>query len=89
MDQGHIHRRCSVLQFGEGLAIWLGEFLWEGCLEDAQRLAEFHRAALELPKHPEHLLCCAHLNLGLDLVGVGPTEALAETDSGAAGEPQR
>ena len=50
------HRRGGLLQLGQRGAVRTGHLLGEGRLEDAHRLAELHRAALELAEHPEHLL---------------------------------
>ena len=81
--------RGSVLKPGEGRAIWGGELLWERGLEDAQRLAHLHGAALELAEDLEHLLCRALLEFGGDGLRGLASDALAETEGGAAGVGDR
>jgi hypothetical protein len=82
-------RRRGFLQPGQGGTVRLGEFGRERCLEDRQRLAELHRAALELPKDPEHLVGGALLDLPGDKLRGPAADALPEAERGPAREPER
>ena len=58
------HRRRRVLQPGELLAVGRRDLVGQRRLEHRQRLAELHRAALELAQRAEQLLGGALLDLG-------------------------
>ena len=78
----------GVLQLGEGRAVGRQDLLGERDLGDAHRLAELHRAALELAQGLEHLLGGALLDLGgHGLRGLAP-DLLAEAERGASGVAQ-
>ena len=83
------HRRSGVLELGQRRPVRAGELLGQGGLEDAQGLAELHRAALELAEHLEQLLGGAGLHLGGDELGRPAADPLAEPDRRAAGEAER
>ena len=58
------HRRRGFLQPGQRLAVRGGDVFGQRRLEHRQRLAELHRAALELAEHGEQLLGGARLQFG-------------------------
>ena len=61
-------RRGLPLQFGQRLAVRLAVLLGDRGLHHRQRLADLHRAALELTEHGEQLLGGLVHQLGVDLV---------------------
>ena len=73
----------SVARYGRG------DVLGQGGLEDAHRLADLHRPALELPEHAEHLLGGARLQLGGDGLGRGAADPLADPEGRPARVPDR
>ena len=83
------HRRRGVLQGGQVRAVRRGHVVGEGRLEDRERLAELHRAALELAQGAEQLLGGALLHLDHHGLGRLPAQALAEPQRAATGVPQR
>src|SRR5581483_12038651 len=83
------HRRGGALQLGQGLAVGPGELRRDRRLEDAQRLAELHRAALELAEHGEQLLSALGRHLGGDLLAVASGEALTPPADRATGDTER
>ena len=68
-----------------GLGLLLGQEL----LEHAERLAELHRAALELAEHLEHLLRGPCLQLGGDRLGGRTPDPLADAERGSTRVAQR
>ena len=83
------HRRGGVLQPGELVAVGPGHLVGQRGLEHRQRLAELHRAALELAEGAEQLLGGALLDVAHHRLGRLAAEALAEPERVAAGVPQR
>src|SRR5215470_12997839 len=83
------HRGCRGLQLGQRLPVWLGDLVRNGRLEDRQRLAELHGAALELTEHREDLLGGTGGDVGLDLLGAAAGQPLAPTSSYPAGGAER
>ena len=49
-------RGSGILKLGERRSVRASDILGQCGLEDAHRLAELHRPALELAQHAEHLL---------------------------------
>ena len=82
-------RRGRLLQLGQRRPVGAGDLLGQRRLEDRQRLAELHRAALELAEHAEQVLGGALLHLGGDDLGGQAGDPLAEPERGAPGEAQR
>ena len=80
-------RRRGFLEPGQRRPVRPGELRRQRGLEDGQRLAELHRAALELPQDPEDLLGRPLLYLGRDQFGGAAAEALSEAQRGASGQP--
>ena len=74
------HRRGGVLQPGELVAVRGGHVLRQRGLEQAHRLAELHRAALEFAQHPEQLFRRPLLHLLGDRFGGAAADALAESE---------
>jgi hypothetical protein len=74
--------------FHSARCTWPGELVGKRGFEDAQRLAELHRAALELPQHAEELLGGALGDLRRDRVGRHAGHPLAEPPDGPPGEAQ-
>ena len=72
------HRRRGVLQPGQLLAVGPGQLVGQRRLEDRHRLAELHRAALEVTQGAEQLLGGALLDLGEHRLGGGATDPLAQ-----------
>src|SRR5581483_6587611 len=66
-----------------------GDLLRESGLEDGERLAELHRAPLQLAEHPEELVGGPLLELGRHHVGRAATEPLAQPEGGPSGDAQR
>ena len=89
MDGFGRHGRCGVLEFRQRRPVRAGHLLWQGRLEDAHRLAELHRPALELTEDRENLLGGALLNLRGDGVRRLPAHLLPETPRGATGVRRR
>ena len=85
---GRRHRRRGVLQLGQCFAVGRGVLVGDGGLVDAQRLAEFHRPALERAEHLEQLLGRAALQFGRDLVAVPAHQPLPEAQRGPPGGGQ-
>ena len=85
----HGQRRRGFLQPRQGGTVRLGELGRQRRLEDRQRLAELHRAALELAKHPEDLVGGALLDLPGDELRGPAADALAKAERGPAREPER
>ena len=83
------HRRCGVLERGEVLAVGGGDVLGQRGLEDAQRLAELHRPALELAQGAEELLGRALLHLGEHRLRGPAAQPLAEAHGLSSGVAQR
>jgi hypothetical protein len=71
-------RRRRLLQLGQRGAVRRRHVLGQAGLEDRQRLAELHGAALELAEHLEQLLGGARLQLRGDELGGAAAQALAE-----------
>ena len=89
-----VHRRGrqgrgGLLQLGQRRTVRRGHLLGQGCLEDAQGLAELHRATLELAQDLEQLLGRARLQLCRDQLGRAAPEALAQTDRPAPCHAER
>ena len=82
------HRRRRVLQLGQVLAVRRRHLLGQRRLEHRQRLAELHRAALELAQGAEQLLGGALLDVGQHGLGRLAAEPLAEPQRAATGVPQ-
>ena len=93
------HRRGVVLEAGEVLPVRRRQLVGQGGLEHAERLAELHRAALELAQRLEELLGRALLHLGEHGVRRSAAQAAPEAhrrttrvaqrqggEAGAAGE---
>ena len=89
MDPRGRHRRGGVLQPGQVGPVRRGDVLRQHRLEQAERLAELHRAALELAQYPEQLLGRPLLHLLADLLGRRAAQPLAEAQRGPAGEAER
>jgi hypothetical protein len=70
------------------LAVRRHHIVRQGGLQHAQRLAELHRAAFQLPERPEELLGGALLHVGQDGVRRGASEAATQADGLATGVPQ-
>ena len=83
------HRRGRVLQLGQRGAVRPGQLLGQRRLEDAHRLAELHRPALELAEHPEQLVGGAGLDLGSNQFGRPAPDPLPQPEGGAPGEAER
>ena len=86
---GRLHRRRSVLQLRQRLTVRRGHVLRQRGFENRQRLAELHRAALELPEYGEQLLSRALLKVGVDLLGRTPAEPLSQPYGRPAGDAER
>ena len=84
---GGRHRGSGVLQRGEVLAVGRGQLLGKRRLQHAQRLAELHRAALELAERAEQLLGGALLDLDQHGVGVRPPRRLPKPMAGVRRTP--
>ena len=80
VDAGRRHRRSGVLQPGQMRAVRSRHVLGQGRLEEAHRLPELHRSALELTQHPEQLLGGPLLHLLGHHLGRGAAETLAEPE---------
>ena len=80
-------RRGVLLQLGQCLAVGLAELLGDGGFHHRERLAELHRAALELTEHGEQLVGRLLHQFGADLVFRRTRQSLAEPQCGAAGHP--
>ena len=94
VDQHGVHLlggQCGglLLQLRQGRAVRRCHVLGQGRLEDAHRLADLHRPALELPEDAEHLLGGARLELGRDGFGRGAPDPLADSEGCPAGVPDR
>ena len=83
------HRGSGVLELGEGLPVRAGDLVGQRRLEDAHRLPELHRAALELAEHAEDLVGGAALHLEQDGFGRRSAEPPAHAQRRAAGESHR
>ena len=83
---GRGQRRSILLQLGQRLAVGLAELLGNGGLHDRQRLADLHRAALELAEDGEQLVGRLLHQLGVDLVPRRAGQSFAEAERGPAGE---
>ena len=70
------HRRGGLLQLRQRLPVGARDLLGQRRLEDRHRLAELHRAALELAQHPEDLLGGAELDFPGDGLGGRPPTRL-------------
>ena len=73
------HRRGGVLQPGQVRPVRRRDVLGQHRLEQAEGLAELHRAALELAQHPEQLLGRPLLHLLAHLLGRRAAQPLAQT----------
>ena len=82
------HRRSRVLERGEVLAVGRGNLVGQRRLQHAERLAELHRAALELAQGAEELLGGALLHVDEDVVRGLPPEPLAEAHGRTSGVAQ-
>ena len=85
VDRRGRHGRRGVLQFGQRGAVGTEHLLRQRNLGDAQRLAELHRAALELAEGLEHLLGGALLDLACHGLRGLATDLLAKPDCRASG----
>src|SRR5204862_3757776 len=81
-------RGRGLLQPGQRGAVRRGKLFRQRGFEDGHRLAELHRAALELPEDAEDLLSGALLDLGGDQLSRAAAQPLAETERRAAGEAE-
>ena len=82
-------RRRGFLELGQGGPVRSGDFRRQRGLEDGQRLAELHRAALEFAQDAEDLLGGALLDLCGDDLGGTAAESLAQPERGPAGHAGR
>ena len=82
------HRRGGVLQLRQRGPVRCGQLLRQRRLEHRQRLAELHRAALELTEHAEQLLRRTRLQLARDELRRPTADPLAEADGRATRHPQ-
>src|SRR5690606_14418553 len=78
-----------LLESGQRLPVRPGQLFGQGRLEDGERLAHLHRAALELAEDGEELLGGALLNLRGDHLGGHPGDPFAETEDGPTSEAER
>ena len=85
VDRRRRKRGSAVLQLGQHRAVGRRHLLGERRLEDRQRLAELHRAALELAEDAEQLLGGPGLELRGDDLGRLPADPLPEAPRRAAG----
>ena len=86
---GRGQRRGLPLQLGQRLAVGLAVLLGDGGLHDRQRLADLHRAALELTEDGEQLLGGLVHQLGVDLVLGLAGQPFADAQRGPAGHARR
>ncbi len=89
VDAGGRQRRRRVLELRQRLPVGGGQVLGERRLEDRQRLAQLHRAALELPEHAEQVFGGPSLRLLAEDLVRQARDPLAETDGRASGQAQR
>ena len=82
-------RRGVLLQFGQGLAVGLAEFLGDRGLEHRQRLAHLHGPALEFTEHVEQLVGCLLHQLGVDVILGLSGQPLADSQGSPARHPDR
>gem|GEM_PF-4682243 len=82
-------RRRGFLQPGQGGPVRFGDLRGQRGLEYRQRLPELHRAALELAKDPEDLICCPLLDFLGHQLSWPAAQALAGSQRGPACEPNR
>src|SRR5262249_46715816 len=82
-------RRRGLLQPGQGGPVRPRDLGRQRRLEDRQRLAQLHRAALELTQDAENLLGGALLYLLRDDLGRTAADPLSDPDGGAARQPDR
>ena len=83
------HRRRGFLQPGQGRPVRFGDLRGQRGLEYRQRLPELHRAALELAKDPEDLICRPLLDFPGHQLSWPAAQALAGSQRGPACEPDR
>ena len=86
---GRGQRRRIPLQLGQRLAVRLAVLLGDRGLHHRQRLADLHRAALELTEHGEQLLGGLVHQFGVDLVLRLAGQPFAEAQRGSAGHADR
>ncbi len=84
MHLGGGQRRGFPLQLGQRLAVGLAVLLGDGGLHHRQRLADLHRAALELAENGEQLLGRLVHQLGVDVVPRLAGQPLAESERRAS-----
>jgi len=77
------------LQLGQGGAVWFGDMRRQRGLEYGQRLPELHRAALEVAKDREDLICRPPLDFLSHQLGWPAAQSLAGPQRGPAREPGR
>ena len=82
-------RRRGFLQPGQGGPVRFGDLRGQRGLEDRQCLPELHRAALELAKDPEDLICCPLLDFPGHQLSWPAAQAPAGSQRGPACVPDR
>jgi hypothetical protein len=82
-------RRRGFLQPGQGGPVRFGDLRGQRGLEYGQRLPELHRAALELAKNLEDLICCPLLDFLGHQLSWPAAQAFAGSQRGPACEPDR
>jgi hypothetical protein len=82
------HRRSGGLELDQRLAERCGVLVGDGGLEHRQRLAELHRAALELAEHGEQLLRALGHELRGDLFAVAADQPAPPAADRAPGHPE-
>jgi len=83
------HLRRVGLQLDQGFLVRLGQLVGDHRLVHRERLAELHRAALELAEHGEDLVGVAHGQLGGDLLAVPAGDSPGPASGGPAGKADR
>ncbi len=78
--------RRRLLELCQGRPVGPGHLFGQRGFEDRQRLAELHRAALELTEDPEDLFGGALLKFRGDDLGGTSTEPLTHTNRGPSGD---
>ena len=82
-------RRRGILQPGQGGPVRFDDLRGQRGLEYGQRLPELHRAALELAKDTEDLICCSPLDFLVHQLSWPAAQALAGSQRGPACVPDR
>ncbi|SHT14119.1 Uncharacterised protein [Mycobacteroides abscessus subsp. abscessus] len=78
-----------ALQLGQGLAVGLAEFGWDGCFHHREHLANLHGRALEFAEYLEELFGGFLHEFGVDFVLGLSGQAFPDTECGATGNTGR